>query len=62
MNGKEGCVSTNFTDLSGDDLKLLLERSGLGPALELLHDLTEGRVLTDHQDEHLASSGSDVRS
>ena len=60
MDGQESCIRTNFTDLSGDNLKLLLERSGLGPHLELLHDLTESRILADHQGHHLASASSYV--
>lgn len=56
VHGQEGSVGTDLSDLSGDELKLLLEGSGLGSHFELLHDLTKGGVLTDHERDHLAFS------
>ena len=59
MDGQEGSIGTDLTDLSGDDLKLLLKRGGLGSHFKFLHDLSEGRALTDHDGHHLTLTGGD---
>lgn len=59
MDSQQGGVCADLTDLRRNNLKLLLEGSGLRPDLELLHDFSEGRVIADHDDEHLAVTASD---
>ena len=62
VDGQKSGVGAELSDLSGDDLELLLERSGLRLLLKLLHDLTEGRPLSNDDADHLTRATLNVGS
>ena len=55
MDGKEGDVGTKLADVSSNLLELVLEGGDLGGSFPGdLHDLTDGRVISNHNGDHLA--------
>ena len=62
MDGKEGDVGTKLADVSSNLLELVLKGSYLGGCfLGDLHDLTDGRVISNHNGDHLAFTARDGR-
>lgn len=62
MDGKEGDVGTKLADVSSNLLELVLEGGDLGGSFPGdLHDLTDGRVISNHNGDHLAFTARDGR-
>lgn len=62
MDGKEGDVGTKLADVSSNLLELVLEGGDLGGSFPGdLHDLTDGRVISNHNGDHLAFTAGDGR-
>lgn len=62
VDGKKGDVGTKLADVSSNLLELVLERCDLGGCfLGDLHDLTDGRVISNHNGDHLAFTAGDGR-
>lgn len=62
MDGKEGDVGTKLADVSSNLLELVLEGGDLGGSFPGdLHDLTDGRVISNHNGDHLAFTTGDGR-
>jgi len=52
VDGQESGVGTHKADIGGDFLELVLEGGDFGADLELLDDLAEARVITNHEADH----------
>ena len=62
MDGKEGDVGTKLADVSSNLLELVLEGGDLGGSFPGdLHDLTDGRVIPNHNGDHLTFTAGDGR-
>jgi hypothetical protein len=62
MHGSGGKVGSEFTDIGGNELKLLLEWSLSLGLSEFGHDLSERTVVSNHEDEHLSGSSHNLSS